>query len=215
MARTRSPDTRDRILDTAARLFNEHGVRAVGMQQIIDEAGCGKNLLYREFTSKDDLVTAYLNRYRRDWASLVEGATRPLVDDPGAQLVAITKLAAAQVEIPDYRGCAFRNCYSEFRDPGHPVGEVAAAQLRDVSAHIHDLAGRTGAADPGLLAERVWLVIEGLYASGAHPGSERAGEVAVALVEELVANASGSPSRTLISQNDGGAAGVAPAPAPV
>jgi AcrR family transcriptional regulator len=189
MARKRAPDSRDRILDTAARLFNDHGVRAVGMQQIIDECGCGKNLLYREFASKDELVAAYLQRYRRDWAVLVEEATRPLADDPAGQLVAITKLAATQVDEPGYRGCAFRNCYSEFRDPGHPAGRVAADQLHDVSAHVHKLAARTGATDPELLAERVWLVIEGLYASGAHPGSDRSAEVAVALVEELVAHA--------------------------
>jgi len=189
MARQRSPDTRDRILDTAARLFNDHGVRAVGMQQIIDEAGCGKNLLYREFPSKDDLVTAYLQRYRRDWATLVDQATGPLADDPGAQLVAITRLAATQVDVPDYRGCAFRTCYSEFREPGHPAGRVAAEQLQDVSDQVHSLSSRTGAGDPELLAERVWLVIEGLYASGAHPGSGRAGEVAVDLVGELVATA--------------------------
>jgi AcrR family transcriptional regulator len=195
MARRRAPDTRDRILDTAARLFNEHGVRAVGMQQIIDEAGCGKNLLYREFASKDDLVTAYLQRYRRDWASLVEQAIEGLADDPGAQLVAIMKLAAMQVDVPDYRGCAFRTCYGEFRDPGHPAGEVAAEQMRDVSAQVHALAGGTGANDPELLAERVWLVLEGLYASGAHPGGDRAGEVAVALVEELVANATAAVVR--------------------
>lgn len=183
MARQPAPDTRDRILDAAARLFTAHGVRAVGMQRIVDECGCGKNLLYREFPSKDDLVLAHLARLRATWLAQVEEATAPLAGDPAAQLVAITGLAARQVAAADYRGCAFRNCFTEF--PDHRVGGFAGDHLADVRGHIADLARKTGAARPELLAERIWLVIEGLYASAAHPGGERAGEVAVALVAEL------------------------------
>ncbi len=187
MARQPAPGTRDRILDTAARLFTEHGVRAVGMQRIVDECGCGKNLLYREFPSKDALVVAHLARIRALWSEQVEQVTAPLVGDPAAQLVAITRLAAGQVGEVDYRGCAFRNCFTEF--PDHEVGRFAADHLADVRAHIGDLTRQTGHPEPELLAERIWLVIEGMYATAAHPGGERAGEVGVALVAELTGTA--------------------------
>ncbi|KOX23082.1 hypothetical protein ADK67_22265 [Saccharothrix sp. NRRL B-16348] len=183
MARQPAPDTRDRILDTAARLFTAHGVRAVGMQRIVDECGCGKNLLYREFPGKDALVVAHLARLRATWLAQVEAATAPLAGDPAAQLVAIAGLAADQVEAADYRGCAFRNCFTEF--PDHRVGEFAADHLADVRAHIGDLVRQLGAPRPDVLADRIWLVVEGMYASAAHPGGERAGDVAVALVAEL------------------------------
>jgi hypothetical protein len=63
---------------------------------------------------------------------------------------------------------------------------VTADYLSSVRDLVRQLAGQAGAADPDTLGERVWLIIEGLYASAAHPGGERAAEVAVALVQELV-----------------------------
>ena len=64
MARTPAPGTRERILGVASRLFYDNGVRAVGMNRIITEAGTGKNLLYQHFPAKSDLVAAYLDRAR-------------------------------------------------------------------------------------------------------------------------------------------------------
>ncbi|WP_158846059.1 TetR/AcrR family transcriptional regulator [Saccharothrix deserti] len=189
MARQPAPGTRDRILDTAARLFTEHGVRAVGMQRIVDECGCGKNLLYREFPGKDALVVAYLARFRAAWAEQVEQAIAPHAGNPAAQLVAITEVAAAQVNEVGYRGCAFRNCFTEF--PDHQVGRFAADHLADVRAQVAALTRQTGSPRPDVLADQIWLVIEGMYASAAHPGGERAGEVAVDLVARLTGHDDG------------------------
>src|SRR5947209_2384286 len=52
---------RDRVFAVAADLFYRKGVRAVGVEEIVREAGVAKISLYRGFASKDDLVAAYLD----------------------------------------------------------------------------------------------------------------------------------------------------------
>ena len=53
---------RERILETADRLFYGQGIRAVGVDTIAAEIGISKRTLYNYFPSKDDLIVAYLQR---------------------------------------------------------------------------------------------------------------------------------------------------------
>ncbi|UUZ76360.1 TetR/AcrR family transcriptional regulator [Polaromonas sp. P1(28)-13] len=62
---------RERILATAATLFYQEGVRAVGVDLVVERSGVAKTSLYRHFATKDDLVVAFLERedaeYWGDW----------------------------------------------------------------------------------------------------------------------------------------------------
>jgi len=173
-------------LDTAARLFNENGVHAVGLQQIIDECGCGKNLLYREFASKDDLIAAYLERCRDDWDVIFEDAIRPFAGDPAAQLVALVSAVAEKATIPGSRGCALRNTHAEFPDVGHPAHQVAVEHFNLVREALYTLARRTTASNPRGLADRIMLIIDGLYTNGAMLGRTGAAATAVDFAADVV-----------------------------
>ncbi|HVI92222.1 MAG TPA: helix-turn-helix domain-containing protein, partial [Dongiaceae bacterium] len=50
----------DRIRRTARDLFYQQGIRAVGVDEIVTQAGVTKPSLYRSFASKDELAAAYL-----------------------------------------------------------------------------------------------------------------------------------------------------------
>jgi AcrR family transcriptional regulator len=196
MARRPAPGARERILDTAAKLFYEEGVRAVGLQQVIDACGCGKSLLYREFPSKDDLVVAWLQRCRGTWRELVASATAGLEDDPAAQLVAIIRAAATEVAEPHARGCALRNTHAEFPDPAHPAHQVAVEHVAAMRDELHALARRTTAADPDTLADRLMLVLDGVYTNGIMLGPDGAAPAAVAFAEDLVRTATAPATAT-------------------
>jgi len=192
MVRKPAEGTREMILGTAIRLFNANGVHAVGLQQIIDECGCGKNLLYREFASKDELVAAYLEVCRSDWARIFDHATRPYEGDAAAQLVALVRSIAEKATAPGSRGCALRNTHAEFPNPGHPAHKVAVAHFTTMREQLMHLAEQTTARNPRGLADRVMLIIDGLYANGAMLGSTGAAAEAVAFAEEVVRFETGS-----------------------
>jgi AcrR family transcriptional regulator len=67
---------KEKLFQTAARLFFQHGYRAVGVDTIAAESGIGKMTLYRHFPSKDDLIAAYLRDSVRNFWRYFEENTR-------------------------------------------------------------------------------------------------------------------------------------------
>src|SRR4030081_2789141 len=62
MSRSEKPTMKERILETADRLFYLQGIRAVGVDTIAAEIGISKRTLYNRFMFKDELISAYLAR---------------------------------------------------------------------------------------------------------------------------------------------------------
>src|SRR6516162_5528154 len=121
---------RDKVFAVAADLFYRKGIHAVGVEEIVREAGVAKISLYRNFASKDDLVVAYLEDrsaiFLREW----DEAFDRYRDQPRAQLRAITTYIAERTTRDGYRGCPFINFCGEFPDASHPGRRVAQATMK-------------------------------------------------------------------------------------
>src|SRR5258708_20570817 len=57
----KKPPPRGRILQAARELFYREGINAVSVDAIAAAAGTNKMTLYRHFSSRDELVAAYLS----------------------------------------------------------------------------------------------------------------------------------------------------------
>ena len=155
---------RDKVFEVAADLFYRKGIRAVGVEAIVKQAGVAKISLYRSFPSKDDLVVAYLeNRNAAFWHHWDE-AFAPYKDDPHAQLNAIMTYLAHRTTQPGYRGCPFINYCAEFPETSHPGHRVAEANKREMRRRFLAIAEALGARQPKQLADGLLLLVEGAYA---------------------------------------------------
>lgn len=86
-----TPSARDRILETAQRLFYRYGIRAAGVDRIIAESGVAKMSFYRHFPSKKDLVVAFLERRHRFWMDWFTRRVQELAENrtsPGLAVLA-------------------------------------------------------------------------------------------------------------------------------
>lgn len=178
---------RDKVFDVAADLFYRKGVRAVGVEEIVNRAGVAKISLYRSFASKDDLVVAYLEeRNAAFWRQWDDNFARHK-GDPRRQLNAIMTYLAHRTAQPGYRGCPFINYCAEFPEASHPGHKVAEANKREMRRRFLELAEALGAKQPRQLADGLLLLVEGAYAiSQTLGGAKGPGQAIVWAAKALV-----------------------------
>src|SRR5689334_18208895 len=81
----------DRIFETALELFYQRGIRAVGVDEIVCQAGVTKPSLYRSFESKDALVAACLESFAAEGVAELDTIIEAAGPDPLAKLRAIIR----------------------------------------------------------------------------------------------------------------------------
>ncbi|MGK9052560.1 TetR/AcrR family transcriptional regulator [Neorhizobium petrolearium] len=152
----------DQILTTAGALFYREGIRAVGIDRIIEEANVAKATLYRHFPSKDHLVAAYLQaRHERVIRSLQE-----VVDtqsDARDQIKLIFERLYEKADSPEFRGCAFALAVAEHGDSERvvSVARTHKAMVRDIFAGVMARASSR----PDQAAAHLSLLYEGALAT--------------------------------------------------
>ena len=179
-------DVQQRILDTACQLFYAEGVRAVGIDLIIERAQIAKTSLYRYYRTKDDLVAAFLEREDREFWQQWEEAAAPHSPDAAAELDALLAWVGERVARPGYRGCPQLNVAAEFADPAHPARAISAAHRLEQRKRLAALCKRMGVKKPEVTAAQLSLLVDGAFSSGSLLLGDSAGKVLRAAGRALV-----------------------------
>lgn len=148
---------RERILVAAHALFYSEGIRATGVDRIIDRSSVSKVTFYRQYASKDDLVRAYLDYRHARWMSWFESR---LAQETGAGSSATQALVAtlrSWFSQPDFRGCAFLNAAAELGSSDPDVLQVVRRHKQQMCSVLDQLFdGEATSAGPA-----VSLVVDG------------------------------------------------------
>lgn len=164
--KTTSKPTQERIVDAAAKLFHAQGVRTVSVDAIAKKAGVTKRTLYYHFRSKDNLITAYLQRRDepnlvifQQWFAETEG-------DIAAKVEGIFTNLAKSARHQKWKGCGFLRTSAELINlPGHPAVVAARAHKKRVEDWLSlNLGATRSTAQAQDLARQVMLLLDGAFA---------------------------------------------------
>jgi AcrR family transcriptional regulator len=157
---------RERILATASELFYREGIRAIGVDTVVEQSGVSKTSLYRLFDSKDALITAFAVEKDRLFWAWWDRIEEQHATDPRALLEALLSGIAQRIGHSTYRGCPFLNLATEFPDDNHPGRVVALGNKEEMRARLATIVAKLGVSDPNRTASQIALIINGAYVTG-------------------------------------------------
>jgi AcrR family transcriptional regulator len=184
-------EARQRILETADRLFYQEGIRAVGIDRIIAEAGVAKMSLYKHFPSKDELILAVL-KYREEsvlgfFRSAMERHSKKAKSPLRAFFAALKDF----FESPGFRGCPFQNAAVELADPAHAGTEFVRGHKQRFSEFLRGLVEETVGKAAAKVAPAVSILVEGALVTAVIQGKPDAADVAREAALKLVGKEKG------------------------
>lgn len=163
---------RERLLDTADSLFYREGVRAVGIDRVLAEAGAAKASLYAHFRSKDDLIAAHVERRVETARAAIEAY---LADVPLAERgIRFFDWMIEWVRSPEFRGCPLQHIAAELCDSKHPARKVAAGQRKWFQLRFLEWARAAGVSDPVAVSGALVVLFDGAIAAAEQDGPRRA-----------------------------------------
>jgi AcrR family transcriptional regulator len=170
---------RQRILETADRLFYGQGIRAVGVDTIAAEIGISKRTLYNYFPSKDDLIVAYLSRRIRP----AQASDRP----PAEQILGDFERLERSFASGVFRGCPFVNAVAELKEPRHAANKLAIAFKEQRRIWFRELLTRLDVVDANGMATQLMLLVDGAIAAALVRGDPKVARAAREAASVLLA----------------------------
>ncbi len=159
--------TRERLIETARRLFHEHGYTATGIAQILEAANVRSGSLYYFFPTKEDLLLAVLQKYQELLWPIVIQPVFDRVADPVERIFGILDGYRRQLVATGYQsGCPIGNLALELTNSIPAARALIAANFsgwrKAIEQCLGDAAGRLPASvDQEQLALFVLTTMEG------------------------------------------------------
>jgi AcrR family transcriptional regulator len=175
------PSMKERILETAERLFYVRGIRAVGVDTVAAEIGISKRTLYNHFPSKDALISAYLERRFHP----IPPSDKP----PAEQILRTFDRLERGFAAKGFRGCPFVNAVAELGTGDAAVKKIAVAFKESRRVWFRDLLKQLEVANAEGLATQLTLLVDGAIAQDLVRNDPSMARAAKAAARVLLENA--------------------------
>jgi AcrR family transcriptional regulator len=177
---------RERVLAAAYDLFRLRGTSNVGIDAIVERSGVAKMSLYRHFSSKKDLIDAFLERREALWTTgWLKSEVCRRAKTPEGRLLAIFDLFDDWFHSEEFDGCSFINVLLEY-PAGHHSRSSAASRLAEIRVFLRELAQEAGIETPDAFAETWHILMKGAIvgaSEGNRESAQRAKDAAILFLE--------------------------------
>jgi AcrR family transcriptional regulator len=154
---------RERLLAQALELFYSQGIRAVGVDLLIERSGVAKATFYRHFPSKNDLIAAYLDRRQQAFMTWLSAAVDTASSDDSPPLLAMFDALGRLFADPEFRGCPIINAVAEMGAESDRLMDHARSHKLQLLRYIEELAVKTGVPEPADLSTKIALLVDGAF----------------------------------------------------
>ena len=175
---------RERLLETARRLFYSEGIHTVPVDRLVTEAGVTRATFYRHFPAKEDLVEAYLRATDADLRAAVADALDKA--SPRQSAAALLELIGQVTCSAGFRGCHFINASAEYPDPADPIRVAVAEHRAWFQDTVTRLAERAGHCDPDYAGRVLVLLHDGALSAAELDDPQQVRETVIRAGRELL-----------------------------
>lgn len=156
---------RERIIETASRLFYINGYTHTGINQIIMEANVAKTSLYYYFKSKEDIAVLYLEQKHILWMSELANCSIGKKNAKEKILEVFEYMDTWSAEVA-YRGCSWQNIFTELPMNHHKIREQVLLSKNQMRKWLRDTINEDeqySNKEANELGDQILVLMEGAY----------------------------------------------------
>lgn len=154
VSREQAAQNRERVIETASRLFREHGFDGIGLKDLMAGAGLTQGGFYKQFASKDELAALASRQAIASTAERWSSAAASRPDDP---LSAVAEFYLSPEHVAERaEGCAFVALASDAARQGPEVKAEFEAGIR---TNLEMIASLSAEEDRDALLAKVSMMV--------------------------------------------------------
>lgn len=177
---------RERILEAAARLFYEEGIRGVGVETIAAAAATTKMAIYRAFGSKDALVAEWVRGLTEQYSAVLDELAQRHPGDARAQLLGFVDFIVKSLYTVSHRGCPFVNSIAELPERNHEARQLIEAHKARQASRLAALCKQAGIPEPREAAAELSFLLEGAQISALNRGVPNVDKLLKSLTRRII-----------------------------
>ncbi len=181
------PCAKDKLIETALRLFYRYGVNSVGVDRIIAESNVSKMTFFKHFPTKRDLILEFLRVRDERFATWFNQTLELKTKDRKKKLNAAIEVIEVWFKSADFRGCAFINTTAESGPERNEEKALCLGHKKHFAKILEEIALQDGFKNPKIVADQLVIAIDGATIRAQMDGPQ-SGVLALRSLTEVILN---------------------------